>query len=290
MRSIRWFLIVLCCGFTAGAVGCGDDDGDACECPAESVINCGHRGTGVNGLDNPYPENTIPSFEQAVTEGAQMIELDVIHSADGELMVIHDDTVNRTTAGTGCVGDQTVAELQSLDAAFGTSLEDTGVVIPTLDEALAAVDIGVNVEIKIADDPTCPASDLDLLAQDVVAAIAGDPAPREIVVSSFDFDVLVAVQQLDASIYLGHLTLLYTDAQAAADQGFAALNVLGATYGPDEIQIILAAGLEANVWTINDPSVMEGLLGAGVSIFITDEPDVLEQTRQTWCANYCAAP
>lgn len=288
MRSTRWFLVALCCGLAAA--GCGDDDPDVCTCPAASVINCGHRGTGVNAPGNPFAENTIPSFEQAVAEGAQMLELDVIRSADGVLMVIHDDTVNRTTDGTGCVGDQTQAELQALDAAFGTDMEGTGVVIPTLDEVLAAVDVPINVEIKINDDASCPASDLDLLAQDVVAAIAGDTAERDIVVSSFDFDMLVAVQQLDASIYLGHLTLLYSDAQDAADQGFAALNVFGATYGANEIQIILDTGLEANVWTINDPTVMEDLLGTGVSIFITDDPDVLEQTRQTWCDDFCAAP
>lgn len=290
MCSTRWLSTVLCCGLVAGIVGCGDDDGDVCDCPAASVINCGHRGTGVNGPDNPYPENTLPSFAQAVTEGAQMIELDVMHSADGELVVIHDDSVDRTTDGTGCVGDQTLAELQSLDAAYGTSLEGTGVVIPTLDEVLAAVDVPVNVEIKIADDPTCPASDLDLVAQDLVAAIVGDPAPRDIVVSSFDFDMLVAVQELDPSIHLGHLTVVYTDAQAAADQGFAALNVMGSFYGADEIRSILDTGLEANVWTINDPLIMEGLLGTGVSIFITDDPDVLEQTRQDWCTDYCASP
>jgi glycerophosphoryl diester phosphodiesterase len=285
LRSIRWVLTVLCCGVVG--LGCGDDDGDDCVCPAESVINCGHRGTGSNGPDNPYPENTIPSFSQAVIEGVQMIELDIMHSADGELVVIHDDTVNRTTDGAGCVGDQTLAELQSLDAAFGTSLEGTGVVIPTLEEVLAAVDVSVNVEIKIVDDASCPPSDLDRIAQDLVAIIGADAVERDLVVSSFDFDMLVAVQQADASIYLGLLTMLYSDAQVAADQGFDALNVFGGLYGAEEMQIILDAGLEANVWTINDPPTMEELLITGVSIFITDDPDVLEQTRQTVCADYC---
>jgi len=288
VRLIRCLTMVLCSG--VAVLGCGDDDGGECVCPASSVINCGHRGTGTNGPDNPYPENTIPSFEQAVIEGAQMIELDVMHSADGELMVIHDDTVNRTTDGEGCVRHQTVAELQAWDAAFGTSLEGTGVVIPTLDEVLAAVDVSVNVEVKIADDASCPESDLDLIAEDLVTAIQGDAVLRDLVVSSFDFDMLVAVQQLDASIHLGLLTVLYSDAQAAADQGFDALNVFGGLYGAEEIQIILDAGLEANVWTINDPSIMETLLATGVSIFITDDPDVLEQTRQSFCADYCPTP
>lgn len=281
-------------------VGCpGDDnvepdggagDGQVCQCPAESVVNCGHRGTGKNDPANPHPENTIPSFLQAVAEGAQMIELDVVHSADGVLVVIHDETVNRTTDGTGCVGDLSLAELQGLDAGYGTDLEGTGVVIPTLDEALAAVAVEVNIEIKVDDVATCPAPDIAQLAQDVVVAIQGDPAPREIVVSSFDLAVLQAIHAEDDTIYLGYLTLLSTDAQVAVDNGFAALNIIGGIYDAAAIQAILDTGLQVNVWTVNDPYTMEMLLGAGVSILITDEPDLLAETRQQWCIDYCQTP
>ncbi len=288
MRLNRWFLSVpflfLGCGLLVA--GCGDDD-DVCQCPADSVINCGHRGTGKNEVGNPYPENTLPSFQQAVAEGAQMVELDVQYSFDGELMVIHDDTVNRTTDATGCVGDLTVAELQGMDAGFGTSLEGTGVVIPTLSEVLADIDVPVNIEIKVADDDDCPAADTDLFAQAVVDAMVADTADRELVVSSFDLDVLLALHALDDTIYIGYLSLLYSDAQTAADSGFAALNVFGATYGADEIQQILDTGVEANVWTINQPDVMATLLDTGISMLITDDPDVFEQAREDYCANYC---
>ena len=289
MRFSKW-MVVLSCVALVGVAGCGDDDGDSCTCPADDVINCGHRGTGTSGVDNPYPENTIPSFQQAVTEGAQMIELDVMHSADGELVVIHDDTVNRTTDGTGCVGDLTVSELQALDAAMYTTLAGSGVTIPTLAEALASVDVPVNIEIKVTEDAACPAADLDLLASDVVDAIHSDAVARELVVSSFEWEVLTNIQDLDPTIYTGYLTPLWSDAQDAADQGFSALNVFGLTYGPDEIQAITDTGLEANVWTINDPGKMDVMFGAGVSIIITDDPDVLELTREAWCADYCGTP
>ncbi|MFH2010762.1 MAG: glycerophosphodiester phosphodiesterase family protein [bacterium] len=287
MRIVKWVALVSCLALAVVA-GCGDDDGESCTCPADEVINCGHRGTGVSGVDNPYPENTIPSFQQAVTEGAQMIELDVMHSADGELVVIHDDTVNRTTDGAGCVGDLTVSELQGLDAALYTTLAGTGVTIPTLAEVLASVEVPVNIEIKVTEDASCPAADLELLAADVVDAIHNDTAAREIVVSSFEFEVLTHVQDLDPTIYTGYLTLLWSDAQDAADQGFSALNVFGIAYDADDIQNITDTGLEANVWTINDPGQMDVMLGAGVSMIITDDPDVLEATRDAWCADYCA--
>ncbi|HMR09838.1 MAG TPA: glycerophosphodiester phosphodiesterase family protein, partial [Polyangiaceae bacterium] len=138
-------------GADSGTGGVGGGDG-GCACAADKVVNSGHRGTGTNSSLNPFPENTIESIKQAFAEGAEMSELDVVHSKDGVLVVIHDDTVNRTTNGTGCVGDLTVAELQGLDAAVGTSLAGTGVKIPTLTELLAAVDGGLNIEIKLQDN------------------------------------------------------------------------------------------------------------------------------------------
>ncbi|MBT8492105.1 MAG: hypothetical protein KJO07_03510, partial [Deltaproteobacteria bacterium] len=62
----------------------------------------GHRGTGVDTDDNPYPENSLSSFARARDEGADVIELDVHQAGDGALIVIHDDTVDRTTDGSGC--------------------------------------------------------------------------------------------------------------------------------------------------------------------------------------------
>lgn len=267
--------------------GCGDD-GAPCQCPAEGVIACGHRGTGVTGAANEFPENTLPSFEQAALEGADMVELDVQHSADGALVVVHDDTVDRTTDATGCVGDHTLAELQALDAAVGTPLAGQGVTVPTLAEVLAAVDLPVNVEIKVNEDADCPASDRPTLASDVVAAIQADTAAREIVVSSFDLDVLIEVRALDPGVSLGLLTLVPGDTADAVANDLDAVNLFGATYGQAELDVVLDAGLELNVWTINDPDRMAELLGMGVHMVITDEPDLMVQVRQTWCESFCA--
>lgn len=271
---------------TFGGWGCGDDDGD-CQCPADDVINCGHRGTGTSRQGNPFPENTIPSFEQAVLEGADMVELDVQHSADGALVVIHDDTVNRTTDATGCVGDLSLDALGALDAARGTTLEGTGVTIPTLQEVFDALEVHVNVEIKIGDRAECPASSREALAEDVVAAIHADPKDRRLVVSSFDLDVLLEVQARDPSIHLGYITLVPTDAALAETHGFAALNVLGNLLDGDDVSGILDRGLEVNVWTINDGDLMESLFSWGVSMIITDAPDLFTTQREAFCATWC---
>ncbi|MDY0001110.1 MAG: glycerophosphodiester phosphodiesterase family protein [Polyangia bacterium] len=271
------------------AWSCGDDDGGPCQCPADQVINCGHRGTGQNSQANDFPENTLPSFERAVLEGADMVELDVQHSSDGALVVIHDDEVDRTTDSTGCVGDYTIAELQEMDAGHGTPLAGSGVFLPTLEEVFDAVDAAVNVEIKVSDTAGCPPSDRAALAEDVVTAIASDTKDRLIVVSSFDLDVLLEVQDLEPSIPLGYLSLVASDAQVAAASGMAALNVLGGLLGEDDIADILALGLDANVWTINDPGMMDSFLSWGVDMIITDEPELLEERRESFCNLYCGA-
>jgi glycerophosphoryl diester phosphodiesterase len=280
----RSSLITLCSALLL-APGCGDEA--ACECPAAATLDCGHRGTGINRPDNPWPENTPPSFAQAEAEGAQMVELDVQQSADGVLVVIHDDTVDRTTDATGCVGDLDVAGLQALDAARGTPLAGTGVVIPTFAEALAAITVDVNVEIKLTESGACPAGDRQALAADVVAALAADPGPRQVVVSSFDLDVLRAVQGLDPDRYLGYLTLYLADAEVAAAEGFAGVNVVGGVYEPAELAALSSWGVDVNVWTVDDPAEQRALLEAGVHLIITDAPEVLQASRAAVCAARC---
>jgi glycerophosphoryl diester phosphodiesterase len=83
------------------------------EWPDRRVLNIAHRGGAVD-----YPENTLYAFHQALAAGSHMLEMDLYATADGELIVLHDETLDRTTDGEGEPGDFTVAELQELDAAY----------------------------------------------------------------------------------------------------------------------------------------------------------------------------
>ena len=283
-------------------------------CPAESVINCGHRGHGISGPDNPYPENTIPAFKQAELVGAQMIELDVMHSADHELMVIHDYALGRTTPRPSdpcapiCIGNLKAAELRSLDAGFGSPLVGTGVTMPTLDEALAAIQIGINVEIKASSSPRsypkmgcmdpsqfkerCPDADREKLAHDVVEALHRDPVDRDrVVISSFDLEVLLAVHRIDPSIHLNHLMRKRSDlhlAHALSKAGIDSLDLPSTPRILRRTQKITKAGLEANAWAVDDASTMKKLLGSGLSMLVTDRPDLLKETKDAWCTSYRA--
>ncbi|RLB62427.1 MAG: hypothetical protein DRI90_09105 [Deltaproteobacteria bacterium] len=254
-----------------------------CVCHAETVIGCGHRGTGLSIADAPFPENTIPALEQAVVEGADMVEIDVIHSADGVLVVFHDDTVDRTTDGSGCVGDLSLDELKALDAGAGTVMAGQGVTIPTLVEALAAVDVAFNIELKINKVPQCPDSAKAAMAADVVAAVHGDTSDRAIVVSSFDADALSEVEQLDGTIDTGLLTLAPGDAQLAEDRGFDALNLQAVMVDETDVAEVHGRGLALNVWTENNAERMKLFINMGVDMIITDEPDVFASVRAELC-------
>ena len=95
----------------------------------DKVYVAAHR-----GWYNKYPENTMPAFRAAVELGVDQVETDVRISADGELVLIHDATLERTTNGTGKVIDKTLAELRALDAGVWKSLEFKGYQIPTFKE------------------------------------------------------------------------------------------------------------------------------------------------------------
>ncbi|MCS7459187.1 glycerophosphodiester phosphodiesterase [Paenibacillus doosanensis] len=117
----------------------------------DSLVVAAHR-----GLKCDYPENTLLAFQKALEAGVDMIEFDLRRSKDGKVMVIHDETVDRTTNGTGKVGDLTLAELKRLDAGgwFGPSFE--GLKIPAFAELLellrAYPEVLLNVEIKSSPD------------------------------------------------------------------------------------------------------------------------------------------
>lgn len=104
------------------------------------------------GLSATYPENTMEAFRAAVAAGVDQVETDIRISRDGELVLIHDATVDRTTNGTGRVDELTLAELRALDAGSFKGAEFAGCRIPTFDEFIAYVkdfeDLTIDLELK----------------------------------------------------------------------------------------------------------------------------------------------
>ncbi len=132
-RTLLIALMVLCAfSIFAHADGTKTAEELAAGMPKSGV--CAHRG------DNAcFPENTVPAFIAAVEKGAQMIEFDVKPCKTGELIIMHDATVDRTTNGTGAVADLTFDEIRALDAGIKKDAKFAGTKVPTFEEALACI-------------------------------------------------------------------------------------------------------------------------------------------------------
>lgn len=251
------------------------------------AANLGHRGTGQTRPGHPYPENSLSSFRAAIDLGADGIELDVELTADGQLVVMHDATLDRTTNCTGCVSAFTLAELRQCRLLDGNGIP-TDEVPPTLVESYAAVpaDALVNVELKVygADCRTETTGPTDLASAAAAEVHALGAADRTLF-SSFDPVAAGAIREEGSGLYSA---LLLSVAQSLAwpeglDLGIRldqdALHPLFVI--PDAgVAASLAAGLQVNVWTVNLARDMEAALDAGVTAIITDEPALLRQVLE----------
>ena len=213
----------------------------------------GHRGAA--GIE---PENTLRSFRRALDLGVDALELDV-YRVEGDLVVIHDGTVNRTTNGSGAVERLGLAALRALDAGAGES-------IPLLDEVLdlaAGSRTLVNVELKGKGTGRAVAERLD--------------ASTHVLVSSFDHDELRAFRELRADVAVAPLFgRWHDDAIAIADDLDAvAINLGNRIVKRDRVEKIRAAGYRALVYTVNRVARARALEAMGVSGVFTDRPDRL---------------
>jgi glycerophosphoryl diester phosphodiesterase len=225
-----------------------------------------HRGARAEA-----PENTLPAFELALAQGADGVEFDVQLTADGNVVVIHDETVGRTTDGTGPVVGFTLAELQGLDAAAGFP-GYAGVQIPTLADTLALLaptGLTLNIELKNSEE------DYPGLEEKVLAAVAAHRIADRVVLSSFNHYSLKKLQGLGAASQLG---MLYTDPlykpwRYAAKLGVGAIHpparfVLGAGW----VRRAHAAGLAVRPWVVNSERRLARMFSWGVDAVFTDVP------------------
>jgi glycerophosphoryl diester phosphodiesterase len=230
------------------------------------------------GASGSAPEHTREAFRRAVEFGADMIELDVQLSADGELVVIHDFELERTTSGHGTVRGCSLAALRELDAGSWFAPEFRGERILTLSEVLELVSdrADLNVEVK----PT--AGDEQLVAAELVQVLRRFDKVDSTIVSCFDFDVLRRLRGLDATLPLGLLT---HDADFSATWSAArelkarSVHPHWALVTTELIADARKVGVEVITWTVNDVEVMEELLCRGVDGIISDYPERFRQVE-----------
>ncbi len=224
------------------------------------------RVVGHRGAMGYCPENTLASFERALELGADWIELDVHLSRDDALIVIHDETLDRTTDGHGLVRDHTLAELSSLDAGNGER-------IPTLDDVLAwARDRGTVVDIEIKNAPLFYAGIEDA----VVSSVRNMNMVDNVIVISFDHAAVKRVKDIEPRIATG---VLYAcrpiDAGVALAHAAAADALLPqwAFVTREDVSRAHEAGLAVAPWATSDRKVVGHLIDCGVDAIATNHPD-----------------
>ena len=228
----------------------------------------GHR-----GASGAAPENTLEAFELAACMGADGVELDVHICRSGELVVAHDESVDRVADGTGMISALSLAELKSLR--FNrTHPEYKNARIPLLSEVfqlLRPTGLHINIELKnsIVDYPD--------LERKVLEAVARDFDPCRVLFSSFNHHSMLRMKQLDPSVPCGLLyeAILIRPWEYAKRLGMDAVH-------PHYSEVLLpggecaaahAAGIRVNTWTVNAPEAMESVIREGADILITNYPD-----------------
>ncbi len=220
------------------------------------------------GASGTRPENTLAAFARAMELGAPMVELDVQLTGDGEVVVLHDWTLDRTTDGTGPVGGWSLADLRRLDAGRWFDAGFAGERVPTLAEVLDLVPARVNVELKAVGD--------DGLERRTLAVVERAGALGRVVFSSFLPESLVRLRALSSG---ADVAVLSDDepvealVRKAERVGARALHVRNATVTAHEVAVAHRAGLAVRVWTVNEQDEFVRIRNTGADGIFTDFPE-----------------
>jgi glycerophosphoryl diester phosphodiesterase len=226
------------------------------------------------GYSSKAPENTMPAFELALEAGSGGIELDVHLTKDGEVVVIHDDVLDRTTNGKGPVASFTMAELKQVDAGSWFSPEFKGVTLPTLREVLDLIkgkDILLNVETKAA-------LGFEQLNEKLAPLLDEYSMWDRTIISSFNHYALVHIKHIRPQARTGILYNcgLFNPWEYAKSIGASALHAHHRTLFPELVQEAQQNGMMVNVWTVDQTTDIERMILAKVDSVITNVPEKVQ--------------
>ncbi len=286
MVSKRWIFVAALAGLAGVAVAISRRADETSPVQGSWPVNVAHRGASAR-----VPENTLDAFRTGLELGAGALELDVHMTRDGHLIVIHDDTVDRTTDGTGAVAGMTLAEIKALDAGYRFSVDGgathpyrgLGLRIPEFGEVYKEFpETPINVEIKPRRSG---------MEEAVMRHIQDAGAESRTIVAAADHEVMTCFRRASANrvptaasrteiraFYI--LSSLFLEGWV--HPAYTALQVPNSYRGAlvvtrRFIQAAHARGARVDVWTINESSEMRRLLDLGADAIMTDSPDVLAE-------------
>lgn len=285
MRANRFGAFALCV-----ATGCGGGevpdpdsalatDTDTVAAPhwalSDTFLPIAHRGGALVG-----PENTIEAIEVSVAAGAKVVEFDLFETADGVLVLLHDETVDRTTDGVGDVRELTLAEVQALDAGFTFSLDDgatfpfrgQGVAVPTLDAVFDRFpDLYFDVEIKQDDPP---------IYDHVVETIEAHGLKDQVFIAAFT-DSTVQAFRADYPDWITNFgddewnTFVSTELDDDYVPPGQIAQIPYWIYSQAIVEKAEKHGIKLHTWTVNSDVNAAAMIDEGVHGIITDDPAML---------------
>ena len=234
----------------------------------DRFYQCAHRGASGHA-----PENTLAAFRLAFAMGAEMCELDIQQTADDRLVVMHDDTLERTTNGNGNLWEMTLAELQRYDAGLWYDQKFSGETLTTLEQVIAFArdKMKLNIEVKIHGHER---KNLPAL---VVETIRREKFVGDCVVTSFDWKTVDEIKKLAPELKVGYI---FGWKEFAPEVFAGAVELLSTHYSlvdADFIERAHAAAKKVHVWTVNYKWMMRRLRKRGVDGIITNYPERLRE-------------
>jgi glycerophosphoryl diester phosphodiesterase len=240
------------------------------------------------GGEQLRPSNTMPAFEHAVELGVDVLEMDIHQTKDGVLILMHDDTVDRTTDGSGSIKEMTLAEIKALDAGhYWTDDEGAtypyrgqGITVPTLEELFQTFpDMPMNIEIK-QDSPSIVEPFCALIHEYNMADKVLIPTFHPDTMNEFREkcpDIATSMTEPEIRLFYGLNTARLSSFFSPPGQAFQVPESSGGLQiiTPRFVEKAQKRNIAVHVWTVNDPADMERLIDTGIDGIITDRPDLL---------------
>lgn len=236
--------------------------------PRDDVLNIAHRG---NSWDTP--ENTLVAIERAINEGADYIELDVRHTADGKLVLLHDRDLLRIAGDHRAIWNIPSSDLVNVDAGAWFHSDFRGEAIPTLAQAVELMRGRAGLYLEIKGAPQMP----DLVAKAVTELEELDFIDQT-VIASLSANDLFQAQELNSDVRTS--LLVHTSVGRVEGQPFTALALRDALVTPSRLSRVRRYDHELHVWILNDSASMARMIDIGVDGIITDRPDLLTAVLQ----------
>ncbi|MGI8386424.1 glycerophosphodiester phosphodiesterase [Robertmurraya sp. P23] len=240
----------------------------------KQVDNVAHRGATAYA-----PENTIAAFDLAVDMKTDYIEIDVQRSKDGELVLIHDTTVDRTTDGTGKVGDLTFEQLRSLDAGSWKGEQYEGEPIPTFKEILDRYHGKVGILIELKAPELYPGIEKQV-AEALKERNLDKPQNEKIIIQSFNFESMKKTNEFLPQVPIGVLTSNRAHTTPEALQEFSTYaDWFNPSYGivtEELVNQVHSLGMKIGSWTVRSQEAADFLFEMKVDAIITDYPDYVD--------------